>query len=189
MSYPHWEYFLSIEDDLTQCVRYVEFAPDNYDTYSVEFARVIVAAASEFDGVAKELCKSIELSKSPRSINSYRPIIIGKYPKFVDHVIHIPRFKLQTQPWKDWQQGNSPEWWSSYNLIKHHRDMNFQNANLKNAIDATAGLLVGIIYLYNDSYGKFPLIEHSAAPKLLEPQDDPSLMQPAELGWTCRIWK
>jgi len=60
MSLPHWEYFLSIETDLTQGMRYVEFAPENYATFSVEFARIIVAASAEFDAVAKALCNAID---------------------------------------------------------------------------------------------------------------------------------
>ncbi len=175
---------------MAKCARYVEFAPGNYHAYSVEFARVIVAAASEFDGVVKELCKIIDSSKSPSNINAYRPIVVGRYPRLIYHIIHIPRFRLQTQPWKDWQQTKSPDWWSKgYNKIKHDRDSNFEHANLRNAIDAVAGLLVGIMYLYDATYGQFPPIEHSAAPQLFEPQNDPSAMQSGGLTWSCRVWK
>lgn len=190
MSQPHWEYFLSIEADLTRCTRYVEFAPDNFKTYSVEFARIIVASAAEFDGVAKELCKIIDPIKTPQRINEYNPIIAGKYAKFIDYKIHIPRFKIEVQPWKNWTATVSPDWWSkSYNKIKHDRDQNFRDANLENAINATAGLLAGIVYLYDATYGEFPKLDVSAAPQLFEPQTDPSGMQPIGFGWTCRAWK
>jgi hypothetical protein len=118
MSYPHWEYFLSIEEDLARCTRYVDFNKDNYNTYSVEFARIIVAAAAEFDSVAKGLCKAINPAESPDTINQYYPIIVGKYAQFLDYTIDMPRFKLELQPWKAWTPAVAPDWWSkSYNKI------------------------------------------------------------------------
>jgi hypothetical protein len=145
VSYPHWEYFLSIEADLADAARYVEFHEDNKDTYSVKFARVIVASGAEFGAVANRLCALIDPSKTPDRINQYCPIIIKKYPKFVDHIVHIPRFKLELKPWQTWTASAAPDWWSkSYNNIKHKRDQHFHEANLDNAMDATAGLLLGM---------------------------------------------
>ena len=190
MSHPHWEYFLSIEADLAQCARYVEFNPDNLHTYSVEFARIIVAAGAEFDAVAKRLCRVIDSTKNPERINEYHPIITGKFPKFIDYRIHIPRFKLEVQPWKTWTSTAAPDWWSkSYNKIKHNRDEHFREAHLENAIHATAGLMTGIVYLYHATYGDFPTLEVSAAPKLLDPQDDPAGKAPISFGWSCKAWK
>lgn len=190
MSHPHWEYFLSIEADLGQCARYVEFTQANYGTYSVEFARIIVAASSEFDAVAKSLCKQINPATNPERITEYFPIITGKYPKFIEYKIHIPRFKLELQPWKTWTSTGAPDWWSKgYNKIKHERDQHFSEANLENAIHATAGLLIGIVYLYDAIYGAVPKLDISAAPKLFEPQDHPSGIQERYIWWSCQAWK
>ena len=190
MSPPHWEYFLSIEADLAQCTRYVQFCPENYRTFSVEFARVIVAASAEFDAVAKGLCGAIDGNAQPESITEYQSIIVGKYPRFPEYKIHIPRFKLEFQPWIEWTQSNSPDWWSKgYNKIKHHRDQHFASANLHNAILATAGLLAGIVYLYDATLGAFPQVDLAAAPKLFEPQEEPGEMQSATISWNCKAWK
>lgn len=190
MSYPHWEYFLSIEADLAECARYVEFNRDNLATYSVEFARVIVASGAEFDTVAKHLCASIDPTKKPERINEYYPIITGKYPRFVDHIVHISRFKIELKPWQSWTASAAPDWWSkSYNKIKHERDQYFLEANLGNAMNATAGLLLGIIYLFDAMYGDFPKIEIPAAPKLFDPQDYPGTRPPITHWWTCKAWK
>jgi hypothetical protein len=190
MNLPHWEYFLSIEADLSECTRYVEFHPDNYNTYSVEFARIIVAASAEFDAVAKALCKIIEPEAHPERISEYFPRINGKYPRFVDYKIHLPRFKIELQPWKDWTATSSPDWWSKgYNKIKHDRDKYFAAASLFNALSATTALLTGIAYLYDATFGEFPHLDLSAGPKLFEPQDDPSGMQESGLFWSCQVWK
>ena len=190
MSYPHWEYFLSIEADLAACARYVEFNQDNLGSYSVEFARVIVASGAEFDAVAKRLCAVIAPTAKPERITEYYPIIIGKYPKFVDHIVHVARFKMELRPWKSWTQSAAPDWWSkSYNKIKHERDTHFREANLANALDATAGLLLGIVYLYDATYGEVPRIELPAAPQLFDPQDYPGPRPAVMLGWSCKVWK
>jgi hypothetical protein len=172
MTLPHWEYFLSIEADLERCSRFVEFSPNNYKTNSIEFARIIMAAASEFDTVAKLLCSCIDPSQTPNSINFYHPIIISKYPRFVEFEILMSRYKLTFIPWNNWQVGNSPNWWSKgYNKIKHERDQYFHEANLENAILATCGLLAGILYYYDSKLGGItPMIDLFQSPKLLMPQ-------------------
>ena len=190
MSLPHWEYFLSIEADLAQCMRYVEFTQENFATFSVEFARIIVAASAEFDAVAKGLCKTIDENAKPENIKQYQPVIVGRYPKFPQYKIHIPRIKLELQPWNTWTPEVSPDWWSKgYNKIKHQRDQHFASANLDNALNATAGLLAGIVYLYDATNGGFPDVDLAAAPKLFEPQDNPAAMHQSAITWTCKAWK
>lgn len=166
MTPPYWNYFLSIESDLEQCGRFVEFSQDNFHTYSIEFARIIMAASSEFDNVAKALCKTISPGEKPSTINKYYPIIKGKYPKFLDCEILLPRYNLSVKPWKNWTDTSSPDWWSKgYNKIKHKRDCHFPQANLENAILSTAGLLIGILYYYDLTFQNIPEIDR--APKLL----------------------
>ena len=53
----HWNYFIALERDLEVVSRYVEFCPQNFDVYSIEFAHLLFAAASEVDVVAKLLCQ------------------------------------------------------------------------------------------------------------------------------------
>jgi hypothetical protein len=191
MSLPHWQYFLSIEADLFRCARYVEFDQANYGSYSVEFARIIVTAGAEFDAVAKKICKTIQKTSSPQSINAYRPIIIGRYPRFTDYKLQIPSYKLLIQPWKDWTPTTSPDWWSKgYNMIKHQRDAHFFAANLGNAIQATAGLLIAIVYLYDALYGSFLGVDFALAPKLFDSVEEPlGRLDSGGMTWTCTVLK
>ena len=43
----HWNYFLALERDLEIVSRYVEFCSQNFEVYSIEFAHLLFAAASE----------------------------------------------------------------------------------------------------------------------------------------------
>ena len=56
----HWRYFLLLEEDLMLLARYIEFARDNYDSYSVELGRILLSAGSEVDVVAKQVCQKVD---------------------------------------------------------------------------------------------------------------------------------
>ena len=46
----------------------------------------------------------------------------------------------ELQPFKEWKNGATPIWWSSYNQVKHHATL--EKANLDNVIQALAALLL-----------------------------------------------
>ena len=43
----HWNRLLALDEDAATLARYVEFTPDNFNAYSIEMARLLMAAASE----------------------------------------------------------------------------------------------------------------------------------------------
>ena len=183
MSLPGWDYFLSIESDLDRCSRFVHFSEENYETYSIEFARIIMASSSEFDTIVKNICKSIAPSESPSNITEYYPILMTKYPQFTSFAISIPKYNLTIRPWNDWTTESRPDWWSKgYNKIKHERDNNFEQANLKNALSSVTGLLVGLLYLYKETIGTPTKIQFYRAPKLLE-TDSYSVYADGNVWW------
>src|SRR4051812_21958933 len=91
---PYWEYFLALEDDLIRSSRYVEFHTDNMAVFSIEFVRILLAASSEVDVVAKELCKLIAPSAKRENVNDYRSAIVGRFPLFHTYEIQLPRYSM-----------------------------------------------------------------------------------------------
>jgi len=182
MAYPHWEYFLAIEDDLVKCSRFVEFNQSNFGAYSIEFARILLASASEFDVVAKMICKEIKPNEAPGNINEYRDLIIGDFPKFYSTEINIPRYALSFSPWAEWNNDNNPDWWSSYNKVKHERNNHFSDATLENALLATSGLLCGLMYYYKLTLSPTREVTINPSPQFFEPKWY-GQMQPAEFNW------
>src|SRR5258706_6908262 len=150
MKHPHWHYFVTLCEDMEHTVRFVEPAPDNFGTYSTEYARLYLAIGSEIDVVAKLLCTSVNPSASLNGINSYRKIILIKYPTLPEVEVTVPRSEISLMPWKEWLGDTNPNWWSLYNGVKHERNKHFKDANLENALSALAGLLVLLGYLYSD---------------------------------------
>lgn len=144
----HWNYFLALERDLEVASRYVEFAEANMATYSIEFAHLLFAAASEVDVVAKLLCKQLSPESPRANIEDYRAVLAKELPELVAMQVTVPRFEQTLTPWDNWAKGKSPDWWRSYNNVKHERDARFHEATLKNAMNSMAGLLLLTLYVY-----------------------------------------
>ena len=147
---PHWNYLLSIEDELERISRYVEFDERNFDCFSIEIARVLMASAAETDVVCKQLCKKLNPASKADSINQYRDEIQATYPNIPTFGVWLPRYGLTLQPWDNWKNNEVPLWWTAHNKVKHHRDSEFHQGNLKNALNSVAGLLVMVLYLYRE---------------------------------------
>ncbi len=139
--------------------RYIEFSKDNYNTYSIELAHLLLSTASEVDTVAKCVCKLIDSTASPQNINEYRKLIKGREDaegkKFLRDEsyrlsslkVYIPRHGLEFLPWESWKDNKNPDWWNSYNKVKHERNLHFDKATLLNALHAVSALLV-LNYVY-----------------------------------------
>lgn len=145
----HWNYFIALEQDLETVSRYIEFSEDNFKVYSIELARLLFAAASEVDVMAKLLCRRFQPTVRCNNINDYRRVLLGELPEISTTEVFIGRYGLSFKPWENWKQtGNhNPIWWSDYNKVKHQRDTYFSKATLKNALNALGALLI-LVYCH-----------------------------------------
>lgn len=149
----HYNYYLALEEDLEQVSRFIEFDKQNLNTYSIELAHLLLASSSEVDVVLKEICKLLDNSKNPRSIDDYRSIFKEILPKhifdgFINEVIYIPRYNLDYGPWINWENDINPNWWQSYNKVKHERSLHYSEANLQNVLNSLGGLLIVVVFYY-----------------------------------------
>jgi hypothetical protein len=148
MQFPHWQFFESVDDELHSLSRVIEFAPENFPTFSVRLARLYLSICSEIDVVAKLLCARIAPSEKPKNIDDYRLLIMAQFPNFSLLRIEMPSQALEFQPWLAWHSGGNPKWWRSYNDVKHERNKYYRDANLGNILESAAGLLVLIVYFH-----------------------------------------
>lgn len=146
----HWNYFLALDDDVARLSRYLELTNANFEAYSLELARILFAAASEVDVVAKMTCEQLDAASNATNINQYREKIVGNQALLTETRVHIPRYGLTLDPWERWRTGSNPLWWEAYNNVKHHRHTHFSEANLKNALNAVAGLFVLLLFFHQD---------------------------------------
>jgi hypothetical protein len=149
----HWSYYLAIENQLAGTARFVEFSDRNKETYSIEFARILLAAASEIDVIAKQLCKLLDDNSDMKSIFQYQSILNVHLPNITQEAIRINRYNIALQPWENFALPNMPPtWWTAYNKVKHHRHTNFEDANLKNAMHAVGALHILVVYFYKTAF-------------------------------------
>ena len=136
-----WAFYLRLEKDFIESLNYVEFAEDNYSTYSIEFERLLLSICSEVDVLCKLLCKEMNPSESPSKILEYAAILCG-YSGFSASEVRFERTKKTFIPFKDLTTNDTPSWWKAYNKVKHERtsDDNYKKGNLENVFMALAGL-------------------------------------------------
>jgi hypothetical protein len=147
----HWNYLLAIEGDLERLSRFIEFDQQNFKCFSVEISRILLASGAEVDVVCKQICNKLDSCSSAHNIYNYRDEICAAYPNIPDFEVLLPRYGLTLTPWSNWHSSNNPpDWWTAYNKIKHHRDTEYHQANLKNALNSLGGLFVMVLYLYKD---------------------------------------
>jgi len=144
----HWNYFLAIENDLEKLSRYIEFSESNLSTYSIELTHILLSASSEVDVIMKQICLLIHPGSTANNINDYRDLIKPNLESLINEEIHISRFNLNYKPWENWNGDTNPNWWRSYNNVKHQRNNHFNEANLQNTINAVGALLITVVYYY-----------------------------------------
>lgn len=174
----HWNYFLALERDLDVISRYVEFSERNFATYSIELAHLLFAAASEVDVVAKLLCEKASPDRPRENILQYKAALLPALPDIPTTHVVVERYGLLLTPWDNWAGNEAPEWWRSYNKVKHERDTHFHEATLKNTLNALGALLILAHYYYSFALAG-PVggrrLDHLETTRALEPQ--PSLMR------------
>lgn len=142
----YWNYFLALEEDLLTVSRYIEFAQENSNVFSLELSRLLLAIASEIDVIARDYVKTLEPTAKAANISDYKVQILLHNKGFPNDVACMTRFGLEFQPWKNWNGNTNPDWWSAYNKVKHHRNEHFDRATLHNVLNAFAGLFLLIIH-------------------------------------------
>lgn len=150
-SFTHWNYFLTIEEDISHLSRWIEPAEANFNCYSLEIARLLMVTAAEVDVLAKLVCKKINSESTASSINLYQNEIQAQFPGVHNATVLIPKFGLTLKPWDSWSAARTPPfWWQDYNKVKHHRSDHFHKATLKNLLNAVAALLLLEILYYQE---------------------------------------
>lgn len=145
----HLDLYLTLEDDLKTLARYIDFDTWNDKVFSNELARILLIASSEVDVVLKLLCKRLDSTKSFNNINDYKKEIKKSLKHFINEKVYSSRYWLELEPFINWSSWRTnPDWWLAYNKVKHNRDVNYMKANLKNALNSVAWLLIVLNYYY-----------------------------------------
>ena len=142
--FPHWNYFLALEEDLERASRYVELVDANGPTYSLEFAHLLFAAAAEVEVVAISLCHLFDQKSTASAFADCIAPLRKTFPQMWQERVFVPRTGLVLQPLAEWERrkNNKPLWWQSYNHVKHARHSAFEQATMKHAANALVVLFL-----------------------------------------------
>ncbi|MCF7849793.1 MAG: hypothetical protein K9M45_13160 [Kiritimatiellales bacterium] len=145
----YWQYFLKLESDFHAATRYIPCSKENEATCSIEFAQQLVCISTECEAIIKKLCKTIDHKSPADNMGHYKRTLLKKFPEIHKAPVYLDRFHRTVHPLAEWgNSGGRIEWWNAYQDVKHHRDSNFEKANLKNTLHALCALLILELYLY-----------------------------------------
>lgn len=168
-----WEIYKDLERQFQNFLEYVPPLEGNMGTYSFKLLNLILSIGGHIDSCFKDMakypsfadnetCKKIleQLEKNNQCIQSgkvARPISIRlcleafekEYKLSQKYVVfkRIPVVHVVT-PFASWSSKRTPEWWKTYNDLKHDVSSNIEKANLLNTLDALAGaFLLNVIHI------------------------------------------
>ena len=86
----YWNYFLSVEKDLDCTSQFVEpLGQEN--TYSFEFAKILILSCTEVESLFKEICPMIEDRQVQGCMDTYKACILTAYPKITAATVSVSR--------------------------------------------------------------------------------------------------
>ena len=88
----YWTYFLAMERDLEVLSRYVDFSTENWSTFSIENARIMLAAGSEADVLLKAICNREDPAAEASTIGRYFKTISERLANVLSFEVHLPRW-------------------------------------------------------------------------------------------------
>jgi hypothetical protein len=137
-----WSYYLNLENSFIRTTQYVMVDEKNYNTFSIEYIGLLQSICAEIDTVMKEICEFKQ--EDSKKISEYYDKII-KEPFFKDIINEETTYiyqKNEFRPFNNWNKETSPQWWKSYNNVKHERTIKYMDGNLKNVLNALSALYI-----------------------------------------------
>ncbi|MDF5730643.1 MAG: hypothetical protein PUP92_22125, partial [Rhizonema sp. PD38] len=144
----------------------------NEETYSHRIFELLLRASTEFETNCKAILRANGYSKST-NLNITDYCKIEQATKLSNYKVHLKNWEPSPkviEPFKDWQNNQPLNWYQEYNAAKHDRNKAFKKANMKNMLEAIAGLLcilyaqftshIGNLSLYSDEENQIIVSEH-----------------------------
>ena len=162
----HWDYFILLEEDVNRIFHYIEPVEENFNAFGPELAKVYLSICSEIDVAFKDLDRLVSSYEDVgwdvvNNIYTSRKMIYSRFAdQFRNSWIAIDGSEVVINPWSRWwandgeESNDNPEWWISYNDVKHHRLECYSKANLGNVLQSLPGLFVLLSCVYRYEFGK-----------------------------------
>ena len=144
----HWNYFLSIEEELMKTAKFVEFDLDNKKTFSIEYTKIILEACSEVDVLLNQIGKIFGQDKKRPNFKDHFKIIDTNVKTLITENLCIEQYGIDIQPYEEWTIDNELDWHRVYNNLKHNRGEHYKKGNLENTLLSVGALFTTVIHYY-----------------------------------------
>ncbi len=138
--------FLAVESALVSVLRHIPYCDAHKAVWSPALAQIILEAASQVDSIWKAVTAAGGNNDRLTITNHFEAF--GKLVAKQRVVFFGGISPIDICPFDGWESpGYTPlRWWTAYTQLKHDRFSNQSDATLESALDATAALLLAIIY-------------------------------------------
>lgn len=144
-----WRYYEILESDFVNTIRYVSLCSENFNTYSIEYARLLQDICSEVEVLLKEICGIHNKIK----YNYYTLIskLKESKPDLFNYTVSLKKyFNHEIKPFECEEEKSVPNWWTSHNNVKHYRKQSMIESTQQNVLYALAALFLLEEYLLNE---------------------------------------
>lgn len=147
--------------DFNNLFDYIEPSDLNQNCYSFRMYELLLRSCTEVESNMKRIMIANGYTKKSDKLKMEDYFKLEATHHLSQYKVFIPNwsgeFEIRT-PYAKWQNKkvwtakgeNLPEWYDAYNQVKHSRQDKFEQANLKNALDAYCGFLVLLTAQYYD---------------------------------------
>lgn len=162
----YWQYYILLERKFINTLSYVELCPENFYTYSNEYAHLLQSIGAELDCFFKVYC-GFPLTDI-KKVTEYADFILNRdWPEIKTQSVKVGEIELT--PFKDWDANKARQslpFWNAFNNIKHSRGLNMSSASLENVLNALAAL-----YILEMKFFK-KLADESISPDVMENESE-----------------
>ena len=144
----HWNYFLSIEEELINTSQFVEFDLDNLKTFSIEYTKIILEACAEVDVLLTQIGKIFDQTKSQPNFKDHFKIIKANVHSLITEKLCIDQYGIDIHPYEEWKIDKKLDWHETYNNLKHNRGEYYKEGNLENSLYSVAALFSTVVHYY-----------------------------------------
>ena len=144
----HWNYFLSIEEELLTTSKYVEFDLDNLKTFSTKYTKIILEASSEVDVLLTQVGKIFKQKKKKPNFKDHYKIINLNVNTLITEKLFIEQYGIDISPYEEWTNNKELDWHKTYNNLKHNRGSHYKEGNLENAFLSVGALFTTVVHYY-----------------------------------------
>lgn len=111
--------FIDLEKKLIDCLGYIPYKEQNYNTISPKFIPIILDTCSLIESIFKDI-----IGKGKFNFKDYSEKIDDKLDLTNTISVLLTSPVQFLEPFKNWKN-KIPEWWNIYNKVKHDRLNNF----------------------------------------------------------------